>query len=73
MDQSHSTKLIQSPIAFSATSSMSAMNRDNLLSAAATKKHARSARVSSWDHSGKNEDAFIVRPGESIVLADIEG
>ncbi|BEJ14238.1 hypothetical protein CspHIS471_0400050 [Cutaneotrichosporon sp. HIS471] len=52
---------------------MSAMNRDNLLSAAATKKNARSARVSSWDHSGKNEDAFIVRPGESIVLADIEG
>jgi hypothetical protein len=52
---------------------MSAMTRDNLLSAVATKKNARSARVSSWDHSGKNEDAFIVRPGESIVLADIEG
>ncbi len=22
---------------------------------------------------GKNEDAFIVKPGESVVLADIEG
>lgn len=62
----------------------------DLLAAAAQKKSARSARVSSWDHSGtskyykqyhsfmliasgKNEDAFIVKPGESVVLADIEG
>jgi hypothetical protein len=25
------------------------------------------------DKAGKNEDAFIVKPGESVVLADIEG
>ncbi|KAE8538161.1 hypothetical protein D1P53_005499 [Cryptococcus gattii VGV] len=45
----------------------------DLLAACSQKKAARSARVSSWDHSGKNEDAFIVKPGESVILADIEG
>jgi hypothetical protein len=45
----------------------------DLLAAASQRKTARTARVSSWDHSGKNEDAFIVKPGESVVLADIEG
>lgn len=45
----------------------------DLLAAAAQKKTARSARVSSWDHSGKNEDAFVVKPGETVTLADIEG
>jgi hypothetical protein len=34
---------------------------------------ARSARVSSWDHTGRNQDYWVVGPGESRVLADLEG
>ncbi|KAK4893444.1 hypothetical protein LTR27_008126 [Elasticomyces elasticus] len=45
----------------------------DLMAAAAQRKTARTARVSSWDHTGLNEDAFVVKPGESAVLADIEG
>jgi hypothetical protein len=43
------------------------------MAAAAQRKVARSARISSWDQSGLNEDAFVVQPGETAVLADIEG
>ena len=43
------------------------------MSSAAKRKCARSARVSSWDQSGLNEDAFVVQPGETAVLADLEG
>jgi len=32
-----------------------------------------SGRVSSWDQSGRNQDYWIIPPGETIVLADIEG
>lgn len=45
----------------------------DLMSAAAQRKTARTARVSSWDHSGLNEDAFVVQPGETALLADLEG
>ncbi|MCJ1299534.1 hypothetical protein MMC08_002326 [Hypocenomyce scalaris] len=45
----------------------------DLLSAAAQHKVVRTARISSWDHSGLNEDAFVVQPGETAVLADVEG
>lgn len=45
----------------------------DLLSAAAQHKTARTGRVSSWDHAGFNEDAFLVQPGETAVLADLEG
>jgi len=34
---------------------------------------ARTARVSSYDTSGRNADAWRLQPGESRVLADIEG
>ena len=34
---------------------------------------ARTARVSSWDRSGRNEDAWSIEPGEARVLADIQG
>jgi hypothetical protein len=30
-------------------------------------------RVSSWNPSGRNNDAWIIEPGETVVLADIEG
>lgn len=46
---------------------------DDLLGRAARCRRASSARVASWDHSGLNEDAFTVMPGETAVLADLEG
>lgn len=36
-------------------------------------KHARSARLSSWDHSGRNQDYWEIPAGESITLGEIEG
>lgn len=45
----------------------------DLMAAAARRQIARSARISSWDQSGLNEDAFVVQPGETALLADIEG
>jgi hypothetical protein len=45
----------------------------DLLASMAKRKVARSARVASWDQKGLNEDAFVVLPGKSIVLADLEG
>jgi len=36
-------------------------------------RNARSSRASSWDQSGRNQDYWLIPPGESIVLADIEG
>jgi hypothetical protein len=34
---------------------------------------ARSGRLSSWDQSGRNRDAWLIPPRESVVLADLEG
>jgi len=34
---------------------------------------ARTARFSSWDKTGRNADAWIIDPGETRVLADIQG
>lgn len=36
-------------------------------------KNARSGRLSSWDQSGRNQDYWIIPPGETIRLADIQG
>jgi len=36
-------------------------------------KRARSARASSWDQTGRNEDNWLIMPGESVTLAEIEG
>jgi hypothetical protein len=36
-------------------------------------RDARTARVSSWDHGGRNQDNWIIGPGETRVLADLEG
>ena len=35
--------------------------------------HARCGRVSSWDQRGRNQDYWIIAPGETAVLADLEG
>ena len=45
----------------------------DLLDAVSHRKVVRSARVSSWDHTGMNNDHFVIQPGETAVLADIEG
>ncbi|MGQ9630490.1 MAG: glycoside hydrolase family 172 protein [bacterium] len=44
-----------------------------LLASLTRVRDARSARSSSWDQSGRNRDAWIVMPGETAVLADLEG
>jgi hypothetical protein len=36
-------------------------------------QEARSARASSWDPSGRNQDYWVIPPGESIVLAELDG
>ncbi len=36
-------------------------------------KKARTLRKSSWDTTGRNQDAWSIEPGESRVLADIKG
>ncbi len=33
----------------------------------------KTGRASSWDTSGRNNDAWLIPPGESVVLADIKG
>jgi hypothetical protein len=32
-----------------------------------------SGRVSSWDRTGRNDDCWIVQPGESVSIADLPG
>ncbi|KAK9481946.1 hypothetical protein V1527DRAFT_522355 [Lipomyces starkeyi] len=44
-----------------------------LMGRAAQHKVVRSARVSSWHQKGLNQDAFVVLPGDTAVLADLEG
>lgn len=36
-------------------------------------KNAKTGRFSSWDVSGRNNDAWTIEPGQSRVLADIKG
>ncbi|KAL4887772.1 hypothetical protein BDV59DRAFT_212016 [Aspergillus ambiguus] len=49
-----------------------ALDRDQLTTLA-QRKVVRNARVSSWDHTGMNNDHFVILPGETAVLADVEG
>ena len=46
---------------------------DGLLSSLTRVKKARSLRASSWDTTGRNSDAWNVEPGETRVIADIQG
>ena len=39
----------------------------------ATLRRARSGRSSSWDQSGKNQDYWVIPPGEEIVLTELIG
>ena len=36
-------------------------------------KKARTRRLSSWDQEGRNQDYWLIPPGETVVLADIKG
>lgn len=36
-------------------------------------RNGRTARLSSWDVSGRNADRWVIPPGKSAVLADIKG
>jgi hypothetical protein len=36
-------------------------------------RDARTARVSSWDQTGRNQDYWVIGPGESRVIADLDG
>ena len=36
-------------------------------------KKARNGRLSSWDHSGRNQDYWEIPAGETISLGEIEG
>ena len=46
---------------------------DGLLSSLTRVKEARSARLSSWDRTGRNADSWMIEPGEVRVLGEIEG
>jgi hypothetical protein len=39
----------------------------------ASLRQARSGRCSSWDQSGKNQDYWVIPPGEEVVLAELTG
>ncbi|MBN9376421.1 MAG: hypothetical protein J0I40_13745, partial [Cellulomonas sp.] len=36
-------------------------------------RDGRSGRASSWDQSGRNKDYWLIAPGSTAVLADLEG
>jgi hypothetical protein len=43
------------------------------LSSLTTRQDARTARVSSWDQRGRNQDYWTIGPGETRLLADLQG
>ena len=49
------------------------MYHQGLLTSLTRLKKARSLRASSWNTSGRNADRWIIDPGETKVLADIQG
>jgi hypothetical protein len=53
------------------TSSLPATGYPNL--DLARVRPARTGRVSSWDHRGRNQDYWVVGPGETRTLAELEG
>jgi hypothetical protein len=52
---------------------MSSELSNGFLQSLATLRHARSGRSSSWDQSGKNQDYWVIPPGEEIVLTELIG
>lgn len=48
-------------------------NQKTYLKSLTTIAEARSMRASSWDQSGKNKDYWLLNPGATAVLAEIDG
>lgn len=48
-------------------------NQMTFLKNLTTVSEARSARASSWDQSGRNKDYWLISPGSSAILAEIDG
>jgi hypothetical protein len=44
-----------------------------MLADLATRRDARTARASSWDQRGRNQDYWTIPAGESRILADLQG
>lgn len=49
------------------------MYLEGLLSSLTYVRQARSLRISSWDTTGRNADAWRIAPGEIRILADLKG
>ena len=49
------------------------MDRSSLLGNLTRMKNARTARQSSWDTTGRNADRWLIEPGETRVLAEMDG
>jgi len=49
------------------------LSMSNLFDGLTRVTHTRSARASSWDQSGRNQDYWMIPAGASVVLADIAG
>lgn len=49
------------------------MNMSGFLQPLCRIKKASSGRLSSWDQSGRNQDYWMIPPGETVRLADITG
>jgi hypothetical protein len=52
---------------------MSNEHPSGFLQNVANLRYARTGRSSSWDQSGKNQDYWVIPPGEEIVLAELIG
>lgn len=45
----------------------------SMLSDLTRMKQARTRRLASWDQEGRNQDYWLIGPGETVTLADIKG
>lgn len=52
---------------------MATFNTKESLKGLTSQTEARTARISSWDHSGLNADYFIIPPHSSLTIFDVEG
>lgn len=48
-------------------------NVSSYLKGLTTVSEARSCRASSWDQSGRNKDYWLIGPGKTVTLAEIDG
>lgn len=48
-------------------------NQISFLKGLTTLCDARSCRASSWDQSGRNKDYWLIEPGQTVTLAELDG